>query len=217
MSEPQGTPSRKERLEEVRQWLRDPELRLHDDCYIATACGVSPGLVAAERNRRIQPCADYIYFMRIGLNGPIKIGLSENPESRRGKLQTALPWRIRLLGTQPGQTARNETELHQRFYHLRLMGEWFNPADELLEYVRRYSIAYDESEEPYFSSRFNPSPCVDVTDKGERDPREMRGYSLPPPETRLDEFVEDAVWETKSRGMTKEQLHAMIEEMWQKM
>ena len=218
MADSQGTPSRQERLLEVDRWLSDPELSKHDDFYIARACGVPTEFVSGERNRKIHPARNSVYFMRIGLNGPIKIGFSDNPEARRNNLQTALPWRIRILATMPGRSKKSELILHQQFDHLRLRGEWFNAGEDLLEYIRRYANEYDESAVPYYARLLMPQPeAKDVVDKGERDPRELRGYMLPPSIWRIDETAEEFAWEGKSRGMTREQMHALFDRYWDHM
>lgn len=77
-----------------------------------------------------------IYFIQMGLSGPIKIGFTggETPQERLCGLQTGCPWPLRLMGTTKGEPA-DETRLHQTFKHLRTYGEWFLPARDLLDFI----------------------------------------------------------------------------------
>lgn len=66
----------------------------------------------------------WVYFIQVGAGGSIKIGWAKNPDTRMRALQTAHPARLRFLGVIPGTKAR-ERELHERFAHARMQGEWF--------------------------------------------------------------------------------------------
>jgi len=82
-----------------------------------------------------------VYFMREGADGPIKIGWSQNTDARRAGLQTANPRRLQVIGHVPG-TRRDEANLHARFSHLRMEGEWFRNCQEIHDYLR------DHGEDP---------------------------------------------------------------------
>jgi len=73
-----------------------------------------------------------VYFIKAG--NVVKIGIAANADKRLRELQTANPHRLELLGTITGGRSK-EMELHERFHHLRLSGEWFTASAELLEYV----------------------------------------------------------------------------------
>lgn len=73
-----------------------------------------------------------IYFITDGEY--IKIGFSDAPELRIATLQTASPRELRILAIMPGDTLK-EVELHNRFSHLRVRGEWFVAEDELIEFA----------------------------------------------------------------------------------
>jgi hypothetical protein len=75
-----------------------------------------------------------VYLIRQGESGPIKIGTSTDVESRLASLQTANPEPLHLLRTFDGDE-RIERAIHGRFAHLRLRGEWFKPAAELLAFA----------------------------------------------------------------------------------
>lgn len=77
----------------------------------------------------------FVYFIKRGVRrGPIKIGFSAKPKKRLAQLQTSHPDQLILLGTVPG-TPSLEQEIHQRFKHIRLGGEWFSPTAELTDFI----------------------------------------------------------------------------------
>lgn len=76
-----------------------------------------------------------IYFVQAGTSGPIKIGYTAGPVSRRlAALQTSHPDRLRLLAEIEGDRAV-EAGLHRRFVAHRRQGEWFAPHPELIEFI----------------------------------------------------------------------------------
>lgn len=73
-----------------------------------------------------------VYFAQA--DDRIKIGWSKQVSARLASLQTGCPSPIRLLGTIPGSRAV-ERRLHEQFASLRLSGEWFRAAPELLAHI----------------------------------------------------------------------------------
>lgn len=88
------------------------------------------GLKAPESNPR-----SWVYFIRRGETGPIKIGWSRSPVSRMAQLQTGQEVQLHLLAMAPGGSAE-EGALHRRFGAFRLTGEWFSASPVLEAYVR---------------------------------------------------------------------------------
>lgn len=76
-----------------------------------------------------------LYFIQAEIGGPIKIGVSTDPQARLATLQSGSPFPLRILATAPGGY-EYESELHARFTKDRLHGEWFNPTSELLQLIR---------------------------------------------------------------------------------
>lgn len=72
-----------------------------------------------------------VYFIQSGHNGPIKIGISDNPKARRAHMQTASHEPLRLLGDLPGGAER-EKQLHAYLSAHRIRGEWFSPHPVVL-------------------------------------------------------------------------------------
>jgi Meiotically up-regulated gene 113 len=74
-----------------------------------------------------------VYFVRDGRS--IKIGITNNVSSRLSSLQTGNPRQLKLLGSFKG-TARDEAELHDKFWRDRGLGEWFKDTAELQTVIR---------------------------------------------------------------------------------
>jgi hypothetical protein len=89
----------------------------------------------------------YVYFARAVTTGMIKIGFSSNPWARISELQTGSADVLELASVVPG-TREDEAALHERFKPHRVNREWFSPAPELVEHVRRSKspVATDRSE-----------------------------------------------------------------------
>lgn len=87
-----------------------------------------------------------VYFIRAADGtGPVKIGHTNNPHKRLGTIQNMSPVRLCVLKTIRGGQGL-EGVLHQKFAHLRLWGEWFDPQPELLAFIKAYSeTKVDES------------------------------------------------------------------------
>lgn len=80
-----------------------------------------------------------VYFAAAG--DRIKIGWSRKVASRIAQLQTGNPEPVRLLATMPGGVSK-ERELHRRFAHARLAGEWFTATPDLEEFVSALSAGH---------------------------------------------------------------------------
>ena len=75
-----------------------------------------------------------IYFIGHGGSKTMKVGYtSGNPYARMAALQTGSPDRLYMMGWVEG-TLSDERELHDRFAHLRVSGEWFRFEAELEEF-----------------------------------------------------------------------------------
>lgn len=92
-----------------------------------------PSVVDLKRvPRLVEPqVLQFLYFIRCGERGPIKIGIADNPGARMAGLQVAHFLELRLMGTIAGG-AEAEKAWHARFAKARIRGEWFEPTAELL-------------------------------------------------------------------------------------
>lgn len=79
----------------------------------------------------------FVYFIACG--DRVKIGYSADPARRLVKINSDAPWPCELLGFVLA-TEFPEAELHARFAHLRLHGEWFALSPEVREFIAAASI-----------------------------------------------------------------------------
>jgi len=74
----------------------------------------------------------FVYFMKSGKKGPVKIGKSGNPEKRMKFLQTGNPCKLELIRIIPCKDEKSAYSLEGRFHRLmkkrRLHGEWYHPS-----------------------------------------------------------------------------------------
>ena len=76
-----------------------------------------------------------IYFIQAGKNGPIKIGQTGgNIKDRVAQLQTGCPYKLKLLWVYTGSDW-SESEVHSKFKHEKIHGEWFHPSRMLLNFI----------------------------------------------------------------------------------
>jgi hypothetical protein len=78
-----------------------------------------------------------IYFMQPLDGGPVKIGFSDDVETRRAQLESHYGQPLALLATMDGGR-KEEQAVHSRFAHLRFgRTEQFRPAAELMTFIGR--------------------------------------------------------------------------------
>jgi hypothetical protein len=95
----------------------------------------------------------YVYFLKQGRNGPIKMGVAGSPEDRLANLQVGNPNELHLIGqraVEGGYREARELEeaLHERFSLYRIRGEWFWPTPDLLRTITELSDPPREFIEP---------------------------------------------------------------------
>jgi len=81
-----------------------------------------------------------IYFIQVGLRGPIKIGYSKNEEAVKTRLETlqiGSHKQLNLMAYGTGSRS-DESKLHKKFEKFRINGEWFKPSMELNRFIKRY-------------------------------------------------------------------------------
>jgi hypothetical protein len=78
----------------------------------------------------------YVYFIREGSDGPVKIGWTfADPSMRLKTLQTGNSKPLVLLQYIPG-TVKTERSIQRLFDDQWILGEWFSASPELLDYIR---------------------------------------------------------------------------------
>jgi len=111
----------------------------------------SPFATYAEAERALAPLAelaarggaleslkahcDGVYFIQVGI-GPVKIGYGGNISQRVCSLQVAHWEPVELRAYDRGASKLDEIQLHSRFAHARIRGEWFWPVDDLMRHIR---------------------------------------------------------------------------------
>lgn len=80
----------------------------------------------------------FVYFIRAGEQGPIKIGTALDVPRRLKKLQQAHSEKLTILAARKGGRV-TERKYHERFAALRIRGEWFEPSEAILTEVARLS------------------------------------------------------------------------------
>ena len=75
-----------------------------------------------------------VYLIQAGVDGPIKIGHSNNPRRRLHNHQLSNPQPCRIIAVLDGG-AREEAALHKRFAADLQRGEWFTPSAAILEFA----------------------------------------------------------------------------------
>jgi hypothetical protein len=86
-----------------------------------------------------------IYFIRKP-DGPIKIGTTIRLSERLQQLALEYGEGLEVLGVAEG-SFEVERGLHSRFRHLRLVGEWFEPGDDLIGFIVSDGRPWDGSDE----------------------------------------------------------------------
>lgn len=95
-----------------------------------------------------------IYFVRCIASCRVKIGFSENPYVRFSKIQSDCPTELELTCVIDGAQA-GEAELHKRFSHLRVRGEWFADDGSIsAEFNAQTSLPRPASRPPFGPNQF---------------------------------------------------------------
>lgn len=99
-----------------------------------------------------------VYFIRMGDDGPVKIGYTKDVPARMNALQTASPYPLVLMRQIPGGAAA-EHWLHRLFADLRLQREWFQYDPRMATVVPDSSHGADTSR-PDIVSYFLEHNCT---------------------------------------------------------
>ncbi len=97
-----------------------------------------------------EPEKSFLYVIAASENGPVKLGMSGNPERRLKQLQTGHAERLNLYHAEPvpEEKARiYERLLHKNIGHNRTHGEWFNiTTSQAINYILFTLIEYEPSD-----------------------------------------------------------------------
>ena len=79
---------------------------------------------------------EYVYLIQMGRNRAYKIGISNDPQKRLESMQTANPYKLKLLHTiKADNAATAEEELHRLLYATRMEGEWFKLTPDMRDVI----------------------------------------------------------------------------------
>ncbi len=84
---------------------------------------------------RLRKKFKYIYFLQCE-TGEIKIGIAYNVKKRISSIQLATPHKLTLLKKVKITDFIMEKKLHEMFKKHHKQGEWFYPAEEILNYIK---------------------------------------------------------------------------------
>lgn len=87
-----------------------------------------------------------IYFIQAEDGGHIKIGTTIRLSARLKQLCNDHGTGLRVLAVTDG-TFDTEKTLHQRFAHLRVVNEWFEPGDDLIGFIVADGKPWDGTDE----------------------------------------------------------------------
>jgi hypothetical protein len=87
-----------------------------------------------------------IYFVQSPGGGRIKIGTTARLSERLRGLIRDYKTDLRVLAVTDGG-AEHEKQLHARFGHLAIEGEWFEPGSDLLDFINREGHTWDGTDE----------------------------------------------------------------------
>lgn len=82
-----------------------------------------------------------VYFVKpVGASGPIKIGLSGNPQKRINEIKGWCPFELEMIGAVPGSWA-DEQFLHECLAEHHSHGEWFHASPLVLNTIEHVLYA----------------------------------------------------------------------------
>lgn len=126
-----------------------------------------------------------VYFLQAD-DGPIKIGFTNDLRRRISLLQNGNHRRLHLRAVLPGDRAV-EAAYHARFIGLRTVGEWFRPADAVLDVIAEINATHGERLDRYVSPKARRVPHK-IT-----DPAKMMIEHQPPLDIHPGVFIRDVL------------------------
>jgi len=115
---------------------------------------------AEEFRARNIVCDTWLYFIRAGADGPVKIGVAADPWKRLETLQIGNHEKLELLAI-CYSSVTEERLIHRILDGQRIHGEWFKPTDELMAAVRQIQRWNVDDAITVFPQRFDPKAVAD--------------------------------------------------------
>jgi hypothetical protein len=102
--------------------------------------------------------ASVVYFFQHSVpDGLIKIGFTKSARNRIGTIRCFSPVPIKALSYILADP-HLEKELHRRFSHLRVRHEWFNPGQDLLDFMYQNATPWEDA--PYLYEKYVYPPGI---------------------------------------------------------
>lgn len=103
----------------------------------------------------------WVYFIQVGTDGPIKVGISAEPFSRLKQLRTSHYEPLHLIGA-VWASKQFEQAIHAAFAEARLRNEWFSPTPELIGFAQGFAGVLYEAELALAPLRHKPPRFKDL-------------------------------------------------------
>lgn len=117
-----------QKLIEVQDWVLDLHIGIINDQPVLE----NPFL----KDKKQQDKSGFVYLIK-SERGDYKIGKSKNPEDRLKTFDIRLPFHIEYICTiKSNDMNKLEKELHAKYDHLRIDGEWFKLTSEEVDQIR---------------------------------------------------------------------------------
>lgn len=162
----------------------------------------------------------FVYFIKpVGQDGPIKIGVANNPEQRLTQIKCWSPVALEIAAVVPGDHAL-ERVIHECFAHAHSHGEWFSPVEALIRGVARIKMgvsveeAFDLSKRTGYHRRSGPGRKTVRHDVLPDDHPFQRAIALAGSENKLAALIgysQHAVWNARVKSKPSAAMAKAIE------
>lgn len=125
--------------DQLQAWLTQERAkvdRIHEEqkLFLERKRTVTDAIDRSRQSDREADARARIYFIQENVSDAIKVGTSRCIRARVSALRVSTPGALTVLAATEGGRCV-EGLLHWLFAHIRIRGEWFRPAPELLEYI----------------------------------------------------------------------------------
>lgn len=146
-----------------------------------------------------RPKKPLVYFVQAAPGWVIKIGITGNLTNRLTDLRVASGFNLNVLGVINEAGRSTERMLHARFSAHRVVGEWFRPVPEILEYIEANASPWEES-----AVRRNRRRIDHLPDMGDPDSFPYAQSRVGAPRTLTDEetqrIQDEEIWHMDENG-----------------
>lgn len=91
----------------------------------------------------------FVYMIQCESTGRIKIGITDDVESRVGDIQRMSPSKLNIIAVFASDGNAVEGFFHRTFRNYRIHGEWFEPDDSMIEQIENMKNIYAREKKTY--------------------------------------------------------------------